>query len=342
MGFSSFGKKILIGLALAGVVGAGVCLFVFTGRSGPADPASGADEAPDPLLGDREAAPARTPGDPEIPEEPEDPAIHMEELLTEYARRQPYLCESGEIYHGYMTVEPGWEILRYTTDERIPPAALGFRVFDYDGDSLPELLIVNKDGEDMPVLEMYEVAGEEVALQDWISEFQLSNLYSIFRWEESEFACSLRKEAAGPALVIEQKSLSPLYADGVSVVFVRVGYDGEHFRILGSFEDAGSDFTGAEREMEERLRSAGCECPFEDIIDEHRPFYMSCSDFEPIVCIQTRLYLDEVMKYEYGYDHDKTTRNRDAMLSLDAVSDITITNDPGSLSREMPSLSEDE
>ena len=200
-------------------------------------------------------------------------------LLSSYAEGYEYLA--GGAYEGSFVIDGDYAT--YVFAEDLAGQTLAWRIADFDGDGRSELLLVStvlgesEEGSVYPdvldaVLSMYEVVDGEVEVA---AECTLEGAAVVSR-EEASAQWGVAEVDGQICVVYECWSLASYLADGTTLEFAALSYDGSDFQTVVEASISGSDFS-AEVEGElveyyggsfsESLEEAGISADFEALVE---------------------------------------------------------------------------
>lgn len=202
-----------------------------------------------------------------------------DELLSSYAEGYEYLA--GGAYEGSFVIDGDYAT--YVFAEDLAGQTLAWRIDDFDGDGQSELLLVStmlgesEEGSIYPdvldaVLSMYEVVDGEVEVA---AECTLEGAAVVSR-EEASAQWGVAEVDGQICVVYECWSLASYLADGTTLEFAALSYDGSDFQTVVEASISGSDFS-AEVDGElveyyggsfsESLEEAGISADFEALVE---------------------------------------------------------------------------
>ncbi len=170
-------------------------------------------------------------------------------LLREYAKGKEYLGSNGITYHGYLyktytDADKKFYYFDYAL-EQIPMLPISYRIDDYDQDGVCELLVVSFDSSYNTILEMYEVEDGEVEQKSSI-ELNEDNILRVcgigLEGDCGKFNCFTYFYGGKRVIGVEEYTFTYMGADGTSIRFEMVYYDGEKFNVLDDYSYDGSDY----------------------------------------------------------------------------------------------------
>lgn len=209
----------------------------------------------------------------------EDDGSDVDELLSSYAASYEYLA--GGTYDGSFVIDGDYAT--YVFAEELAGQTLAWRIDDFDGDGQSELLLVStvlgesEEGSIYPdvldaVLSMYEVVDGEVEVA---AECALEGAAVASR-EEASAQWGVAEVDGQTCIVYECWSLASYLADGTTLEFAALSYDGSDFQTVVEASISGSDFS-AEVDGElveyyggsfsESLEEAGISADFEALVE---------------------------------------------------------------------------
>ena len=236
-----------------------------------------ADEADDADDADATAEDEDSDADATAEEDADD--ADVDELLSSYATSYEHLA--GSTYEGSFVIDGDYATYIFADD--LADQSLAWHVEDFDGDDQSELLLISaelgesEEGSIYPdvldaVLVMYEVVDGEVKA---VAECTLEGAAVVSR-EEASAQWGVAEVDGQTCIVYECWSLASYLADGTTLEFTAVNYDGSDFQTVVEASISGSDFS-AEVDGEiveydggsfsESLEEAGISADFEALVE---------------------------------------------------------------------------